>query len=153
MKKIVVIKKATTHAKPQGICLVYVDDFPATSKSPHGHGRRGQTREQTDGRRRQADAGQGGSTQHTLATPSRSARRPTTVSPWKGPVVLRARRAHRDVGRMLIRKGPRRHDVRNGRTCGFPVTRCRRFLAGGKGRARKRSGPTCMAAALLSTAV
>lgn len=32
MKKIAIIKKATTHAKPQGICPIYVDDFPATRK-------------------------------------------------------------------------------------------------------------------------
>jgi len=28
MKKITVIKKATTNAKPQGICPIYIDDIP-----------------------------------------------------------------------------------------------------------------------------
>ena len=35
MKKVVTIKKAPTHAKPQGIGPNYVDDVPATRKSPH----------------------------------------------------------------------------------------------------------------------
>ena len=32
MTKVVIIKKATKHAKPQGICPIYVDDFPSTKK-------------------------------------------------------------------------------------------------------------------------
>jgi hypothetical protein len=28
MKKITVIKKAVVNAKPQGICPVFIDDFP-----------------------------------------------------------------------------------------------------------------------------
>lgn len=35
MQKIVTIKKAPTQAKPQGICPIYLDDVPATRKSPH----------------------------------------------------------------------------------------------------------------------
>lgn len=32
MMKIVILKKSTKPAKPQGICPIYVDDFPATRK-------------------------------------------------------------------------------------------------------------------------
>jgi hypothetical protein len=30
--KIIVIKKATKNAKPQGFCPVYVDDYPVNQK-------------------------------------------------------------------------------------------------------------------------
>jgi hypothetical protein len=30
--KITVIKKATTSAKPQGMCPVFIDDFPVNQK-------------------------------------------------------------------------------------------------------------------------
>jgi hypothetical protein len=32
MKKITIIKKANTTAKPQGYCPFYVDDFPVNQK-------------------------------------------------------------------------------------------------------------------------
>lgn len=32
MKKVVILKKATKQARPQGICPIYVDDVPASKQ-------------------------------------------------------------------------------------------------------------------------